>query len=276
MKQKYIFKDENFVKYLKDGIAYDKDWNVIYLKFRKVRWEYQWELVSPQEVIDKVVKIEKIVKIGFEEKINSISWIWNFRNLEVLHLQGNKLIGLPKEISSLTKLRQLYLWNNKFTTFPKEICDITSLENLDLSENNFITLPEEICNLKNLTYLGLYINQLTTLPEKIKDLTNLKRLDLSVNQLTTLPKEISSLTKLEDLKLGWNQLTSLPEGISNLKNLKYLDLAWNPNLWNLNRKFKYEDITEFCDKVIDADWDWKVDTVLCIKSNWEFLKLWTK
>jgi len=109
-----------------------------------------------------------------------------------------------------------------------------------------------IWNFRNLKVLYLWGNELTSLPPEIWNLKNLEELWLSNNKLTDLPKEITNLTKLERLYLSWN------------------------DLWYLSESFGCKDTNKYCDKVIDADWDWKVDTILCIQGDWEHLKLWTE
>ncbi|EMY16264.1 leucine rich repeat protein [Leptospira weilii str. Ecochallenge] len=125
----------------------------------------------------------------------------NPTDVQILYLNSNQLITLPKEIGKLKKLRELHSYNNQLKAIPKEIGELKELQMLDLSHNQFKTLPKEFGNLQNLQILELIGNQLTTLPKEIGKLKNLRELNLSRNQLTTLPKEIGHLKNLQELYL---------------------------------------------------------------------------
>ncbi len=153
--------------------------------------------------------------------------IGNFKSLELLRLDNNKLKTLPESIGDLTTLRILHLHDNKILILPKSIGNLKSLQDLFLYRNRLKTLPESIGNLKSLQYLDSSHNQLTALPESIGNLSSLEELDLSRNQLTALPESIGNLSLLQKLELRGNQLTTLPESIYNLKSINYLHVSFN-------------------------------------------------
>lgn len=199
------------------------------------------------------IRNNKITGISLKEcGISSLpESIGDFRSLELLHLDNNKLETLPESIGDLTTLRILRLNGNKILNLPMSIGNLKSLRDLFLYHNRLKTLPESIGNLKSLQLLDSSHNQLTALPESIGSLSSLKNLDISTNQLTTLPEStgdlkslsglwvnynglselsesIGNLSLLEELGLTNNQLADLPESISNLSRLKTLWIRDNP------------------------------------------------
>jgi len=171
MWQRYIFKDKNFVKCLRENGVEDRNWNIIKLDFKETN--DGWKLVSPQEIINSVISLK-----CDEKQIEDISWIWNFKNLEVLYLDSNNLVTLSDEIGNLKRLKKLYLYNNNLTTLPSTIWNLENLEELYLTYNDLTSLPSKIWNLKNLETLWLSNNKLTDLPKEITNLTKLKGLNL--------------------------------------------------------------------------------------------------
>ena len=142
-----------------------------------------------------------------------------------LDLMGQKLTGLPPEITKLTNLTALSLGNNQLTSLPPEITKLTNLTRLYLYGNQLTSLPSEIARLTNLQRLDLHHNQLTSLRPEIASLTNLEWLDLNGNQLTSIPPEIIKLTKLRSLNLSDNQLPIPPETLNNPSDVKAIFAA---------------------------------------------------
>lgn len=66
--------------------------------------------------------------------------------LQSVYLQNNNLgdDGLPKELSSLTKLRELNLSGNKLTRFLPQLCEVVSLRYLYLGGNQITEVLPEI------------------------------------------------------------------------------------------------------------------------------------
>ncbi|MFC1585352.1 Ig-like domain-containing protein [Fibrobacterota bacterium] len=74
--------------------------------------------------------------------------------LEVVHLQYNKLSKIPK-LGSLANLKTLNLSNNYLDSVPASIANAPGLTSLNLSNNRIKFLPAEIIILENLEYLVL-------------------------------------------------------------------------------------------------------------------------
>jgi internalin A len=149
------------------------------------------------------------------------------KNWQELNLSGMRLMELPTEIFSLTKLTSLDLSYNRLETLPESIGKLNNLTFLDLGINQLKALPESINQLSSITLLNLKNNRLDDLPESIGKLTNLTFLDLSNNRLNDLPESIGKLTNLTFLDLSNNQLNDLPESIGKLTNLTSFKLWIN-------------------------------------------------
>ena len=108
----------------------------------------------------------------------------DLRELRLLWVSNNQLVGLPTSIQRLTKLEGLYLDGNKLTELPSEIGDLSELRLLWVSNNQLVGLPTSIQRLTKLEVLHLYGNILTELPAEISDLRELRMLWVSLNPLT--------------------------------------------------------------------------------------------
>lgn len=81
--------------------------------------------------------------------------IGDFRNVEILTLFGNDLVGLSFATTGLTALRALHLAQNQLVTLPEALYACESLEWLDLSDNPLRSVPDGIERWRSLRYLGL-------------------------------------------------------------------------------------------------------------------------
>ncbi|KAG0726618.1 Leucine-rich repeat-containing protein 58 [Chionoecetes opilio] len=150
--------------------------------------------------------------------------------LQSLYLQNNNLTddGLPKELCTLTKLRELNLSGNKLTKVLPQLCEIVSLRYLYLGGNQITEILPEIKALQSLQVLHLGGNLLETVPDALGELHQLGALILCDNRLRYLPRVISSLTRLRSLLLHKNDLCCLPVCIVQLRGLAELSLRDNP------------------------------------------------
>ncbi|CAH3187807.1 unnamed protein product, partial [Porites lobata] len=108
----------------------------------------------------------------------------DLRELRLLNVRNNQLVGLPTSIQRLTKLERLYLFENKLTELPAEIGDLRELRTLSVRDNHLIDLPTSIKRLTKLEELELTRNKLTELPTEIGDLGELRFLSVIHNPLT--------------------------------------------------------------------------------------------
>lgn len=155
------------------------------------------------------------------------SCIFNFPQLNILLLGGNKIERLPRQIGELTNLQTLVLNNNLISELPREISQLTRLQCLDISDNELLQISKELASLGNLRTLDISGNLLFSLPKEIENLGSLYTLNLNNNQLRQLPEEIGGLHNLQWMGLSYNQIQNLPPGIGNLINLRRLDLFNN-------------------------------------------------
>ena len=88
------------------------------------------------------------------------SSLFDYRFLEKLYLNHNRLRILPPSIGLLRKLTHLDLSGNELTELPEEIGMLTSLKKLYLFDNNIRTLPYEVGYMYRLETLGIEGNPL--------------------------------------------------------------------------------------------------------------------
>ncbi|XP_057972421.1 probable inactive receptor kinase At5g10020 [Malania oleifera] len=175
-----------------------------------------------------------------------------FRNLEVLDLSGNQLLGELPSFGSLPNLQVLRLRNNQLHgSIPTELLtSLMDLKELDLSGNGFTGSIQQL-NSTTLNVLNLSSNGLLgSLPSSlggcvIVDVSrnmisgdisimqswesNLEVLDLSSNKLTgSFPNMTSQFQKLSDLKIRNNSLAgTLPSTLGTFPRLSVVDLSSN-------------------------------------------------
>lgn len=187
------------------------------------------------------------------EGLSDISFIKNYPNLIVLHLNVNRITNLDSFVGVATMLQELNLKDNILTCI-KGITGLKSLRVLNLEANQLTDLsPLE--KLPNLVYLCANMNRLTSVPilscpklqklelyhnrisdfsqNSLKHLTSLTYLDLGRNKLSHVSGEaLSQCQLLSHLVLSQNQITEAPNPL-HLPNLRRLWLSRN-QLCDLN------------------------------------------
>ncbi|KAL7595509.1 hypothetical protein Lser_V15G29321 [Lactuca serriola] len=145
-------------------------------------------------------------------------WLFSLtsNSLQILHLSGNMLDGIPKYLGNLSSLDTLFFDNNPVVvTFPDFLnnfsgCTSLSLQWLFAQRSQFTgSLPDEIQKFTSLKALYLSENQLKgTISKNLWELPNLKYLDLSKNSLHGTTEAYLTLLRLDSL-IGGNNLRSL-------------------------------------------------------------------
>ncbi|KAE9000398.1 hypothetical protein PR003_g18744 [Phytophthora rubi] len=187
--------------------------------------------------------------------------LWKLREIRYLDLSHNRLKELPYVEGDLKLLRETREWqvgvgllvglevlllnDNRLIEVPKSIEKCGALTLLDLSNNQLTSLSDEIPALTSLERMVLHHNALRSLPEAMGDLSSLRELDLAHNRLLTLPESIGALHKLETLLLFSNQLRLLPKEFGALSQLRHLDLDNNPKLIILEDFFRHMSSVSF-------------------------------
>ncbi|XP_028786770.1 receptor-like protein EIX2 [Neltuma alba] len=173
----------------------------------------------------------------------------NWKQLYLLNLGSNKLIGeVPPSLASLN-LRLLDLGDNSFFgKFSSNMLNWTYLEYLILEKNKFSgSLPNPVA--QYLVVIKLRANQFVgSIPSKLCNLSHLTILDLAENKLSgsiphclfnmtppdsvatlsgEIPEELISNSQIQSLNLSRNYLTGkIPKEIGGMK-LESLDLSYN-------------------------------------------------
>jgi len=89
--------------------------------------------------------------------------IKEFKNIEKLFLQHNKIKVLSQFVFNFKKLTTLYISNNDLTEIPSGIGELENLKFLEMKKNKITKLPTELSKLKKLieiTYDGRLISHL--------------------------------------------------------------------------------------------------------------------
>jgi CCR4-NOT transcription complex subunit 6 len=105
-----------------------------------------------------------------------------------LDFGGQGLRALSPALFNYKFLNKLYLNHNKLKALPAAIGQLRSLVHLDLSGNEISELPEEIGMLTNLRKLYLFDNNLHTLPYEMGYLYRLETLGVEGNPLNDVLK----------------------------------------------------------------------------------------
>jgi Leucine-rich repeat (LRR) protein len=182
------------------------------------------------EAFDVISQITSLRELKLAE--NSLqgdlsSSVGSLSQLEVLELQGNKLVSLPSEIRELVHLRILNISDNQLKTLPSELFTSVPIIELIANKNAFNGSFFDVDTVPHLQNLQLSNTGLTSLCKAgTVLLPALKTLDISTNRLSALP-DISSWTSLTTLLVGENKLTSLPEGFVTLYQLRNADFTGN-------------------------------------------------
>ncbi|KAL9687145.1 hypothetical protein QQ045_031543 [Rhodiola kirilowii] len=157
----------------------------------------------------------------------------NCRNLRVLNVSGNSMVGELPDLSALRQLKILDLSANNFSgRFPAWVGNLTGLRQISLALNNFDEgkIPDSLGNLKNLTYLYLarcrFVGEI---PDSVFGLKALETFDFSQNNLTEdFPKALSELKNLKKIELYANSFTGvLPVELVGLTHLEEIDVSSN-------------------------------------------------
>ena len=74
--------------------------------------------------------------------------------LIVLHLSGNKIKIIPRDINNMKSLEVLSLDNNQVEVIPDELCQMTKLDYFTIRNNQIKELPRGLIYLTNLIPSG--------------------------------------------------------------------------------------------------------------------------
>jgi Leucine-rich repeat (LRR) protein len=168
-------------------------------------------------------------------------------DLEIVHLNDNKLRTIPESLSKQTRLKELWLDHNRLSDFPDRCwpsqalglgmvsLDHNKLQRLplqfwlkpdgkDVSHNQLAELPDiDWGGLTTLSYLNLSHNLLAVLPANFADIPALDTLDLRHNRLTTLPHDLPA--SLTSVTIAHNRLTCVSSAV--LARQTFWDLSYN-------------------------------------------------
>jgi Leucine-rich repeat (LRR) protein len=137
----------------------------------------------------KHVRILNLNSTGLSD-VEEIDPIFEFPNLEELHINNNGIDDLTSLLKSLNKLKVLDASDNSLEDISYSFGNLKNLEFLDLSINRIEKIPASIGKLKSLRHLDLRNNEIDYVPPIIGDLKNLSHLELRDNPIVRLPANL--------------------------------------------------------------------------------------
>ena len=172
-------------------------------------------------------------------ELQQFGGITEWKTLEFINLNDNKLKGIPKEIKNLNLLKRLRLSNNEIEIMSDEIGELSELKELQLFNNKIKTIPLSIGNLVKLEILDLSKNQISNLPLTLGYLEKLETWKINDNPLISPPIEIAITWKdligyFEDLLKGSKKCNFLKLIIVSKF---YLEILFKEEKNYLNNKF---------------------------------------
>ena len=160
--------------------------------------------------------------------------------LQVLHLESNKLRELPRSVGHLSKMVRLHLSQNQLTSVPETLGMLDRLEILEICDNRIGTISARVSTgLVRLKTLDARRNRLQELP-LLAESTEIRELLLSFNAIQHLDatRLAGGAAQLAVLDLADNKLETIDSTVADLRALAFLNVA-NNNLRGLPHALGY-------------------------------------
>lgn len=200
-----------------------------------------WEFISDADkshnklgasALDTICQIPNLKELKLAH--NSISGylpqsITKLQNLEVLELQGNKLLSLPECLRELTHLRVLNVSGNQLTGVPIDALESLPITDLDISSNALVgaLFPFGVSGMASLRDLNVANNSLVSLAfSESLHLPAIQTLNVAHNRIVTFP-DMTGWTELITLTAEGNKVSLIPSGFTSLNNIKHADFSSN-------------------------------------------------
>ena len=114
----------------------------------------------PGNIPDDIEKLAclKTLELGYNFLTRGLpSTLGNLRNLKVLHLEFNQIMGLLPELNHMDSLEELYLDHNHIEGDIRELTKLKKLKKCHIYHNKFSgTVPEALADKKDLTVFKFY------------------------------------------------------------------------------------------------------------------------
>lgn len=134
----------------------------------------------------------------------SLKDVKNPADVYILQLHNKRLKTIPREVFTMTNLRQLDLRGNRIAFLPDSISQLQNLQRLELSRNPLMALPASMANMEQLRELVLWSTYVTELPPQFArldgtlELLDLRHCPLMLDDQTAINNLLPSVKKLWD------------------------------------------------------------------------------
>jgi Leucine-rich repeat (LRR) protein len=170
----------------------------------------------------------EMLDIESQNRINLPKNIEKISNLKQLSLRIPLLKQIPLELQMLGNVERLYLSTGSFQSLPNFFGSFQKLKNVVIGLNRTLnSLPSSICEIKRLESLRLQdLPLINIFPPNFGQLVFLQNLKLSGTPVAALPASLGGCTALEeiDIRDALDASDALPESIGRLSRLKSLSL----------------------------------------------------
>lgn len=199
------------------------------LAVRHLSLELNYLRVIPAYAFRGMNVVKLVLSYNRIEMIDDNAFQGLEHTLELLDLEHNQLLAIPRAILSLKRLKHLYLPSNKIAMIeylPQHI------KVLSLNGNMLTFVPKEALRNCTLTHLDIGYNLIAYIEEGDFDTwgESLKTLYLRSNKITRLDSGVfSSLPQLRELSLSFNDIHYVhPDVFQNMsQNLKVLEMSFS-------------------------------------------------
>lgn len=162
------------------------------------------------EKTNKSTNVSNFIKFDHKSS-KSIDFQALYPELQIIILNECRLKELPRDICTLSCLKQISLDSNYLTKIPDFLPENMALESFSIKNNLLEALPNKFDKWNgSLHRFDFSFNRIDHLSNNLSDLKQLKQLMMNNNNFIKLPTSLFTMKSLEDLGLDWFKYTFPP------------------------------------------------------------------